>query len=143
MTHALHFLSQVDYIYTLVDGHVAEWGTYEELMSNKGTFSRFINEFVSKDEGKETKEVVPVEEDKDSDEQKNRHNAVRGAALMQAEERNTGAVGLGVYKTYSAAANGRINIPLLLLSVVLVQVATVLASYWSVLSPLYERAVRG
>ncbi|OJA16609.1 hypothetical protein AZE42_10766, partial [Rhizopogon vesiculosus] len=34
VTHALHFLPDVDYIYTLVDGRIAERGTYLELMAN-------------------------------------------------------------------------------------------------------------
>ncbi|OJA15999.1 hypothetical protein AZE42_13449, partial [Rhizopogon vesiculosus] len=34
VTHALHFLPDVDYIYTIVDGRIAERGTYPELMAN-------------------------------------------------------------------------------------------------------------
>jgi ABC-type multidrug transport system fused ATPase/permease subunit len=47
VTHALHFLPQVDYIYTLVAGRVAEHGTYANLMGADGAFSKFVTEFGS------------------------------------------------------------------------------------------------
>ena len=40
VTHALHFLSQCDYIYTLKDGRVVEHGTHKELVANAGEFAR-------------------------------------------------------------------------------------------------------
>ena len=43
VTHALHFLPQVDYIYTMVDGRVGEHGTYADLMAADGDFARFVN----------------------------------------------------------------------------------------------------
>jgi ABC-type multidrug transport system ATPase subunit len=45
VTHALHFLSQVDYIYTMVDGRIAEQGSYDQLVENEGAFARLIKEF--------------------------------------------------------------------------------------------------
>ena len=51
---------------------------------------------------------------------------------MQAEERNTGAISNAIYKTYLNAGNGVIVLPLLLLSVVLIQVSNVMSSYWYV-----------
>ena len=54
VTHALHFLPDVDYIYTLVDSRIAERGTYPELIANGGAFSKFVEEFGSKDTGEET-----------------------------------------------------------------------------------------
>ena len=56
VTHALHFLPQVDYIYTMVDGRVAEHGTYADLMAANGDFARFVNEFVSKESELEKEE---------------------------------------------------------------------------------------
>ena len=36
VTHALHFLPRVDYIYFIVDGRIAERGTFDEMMANRG-----------------------------------------------------------------------------------------------------------
>jgi ABC-type multidrug transport system ATPase subunit len=45
VTHALHFLSQCDYIYTLDNGRIAERGTFKELMQHNGEFARLTKEF--------------------------------------------------------------------------------------------------
>ncbi len=45
VTHALHFLSYCDYIYTMRDGCVAEQGTFEELIHANGEFARLDKEF--------------------------------------------------------------------------------------------------
>lgn len=45
VTHALHFLSQCDYIYTMRDGHIEEMGTFQELIAAKGEFARLDKEF--------------------------------------------------------------------------------------------------
>jgi hypothetical protein len=58
--------------------------------------------------------------------------AVAGNALMQKEERNTGAISGEVYKSYLKAGKGQIILPFLLLSFVLFQGATVMSSYWFV-----------
>ena len=42
VTHALHFLPQVDYIFTVVDGKIAERGTYSELLTREGAFAKFV-----------------------------------------------------------------------------------------------------
>lgn len=129
VTHALHFLPQVDYIYTIADGCIAERGTYPELMSNNGEFAQFLTEFGSKEEQKE--EDGAVDEIKDDLDEK-RRNATAGAGLMQAEERNTGAVDWSVYKSYSVAGRGSVMLPLLFIALVLFQGATVMSSYWYV-----------
>ncbi|TFY58828.1 hypothetical protein EVJ58_g6166 [Rhodofomes roseus] len=133
VTHALHFLPQVDYIYTLVDGRVAERGTYAELLENGGEFSRFVREFGAKEKREEEEEEAVEEasgEKKDKDE---KQVAVAGkATMMQAEERNTGSVKGAVYRQYMHAGKGEILIPLLILSVALLQGTQVMSSYWLV-----------
>ena len=141
VTHTLHFLPQVDYVYAIADGQVVEHGTYADLMSTGKEFSKFITEFGLQEEDKEEKEgefeedVIDdaVEEKKGaSDEKKERKVAKAGPALMQEEERNTGAIEWDVYKSYMNAGKGEVVVPLLLLSLVLIQAATVLSSYWLV-----------
>ena len=56
----------------------------------------------------------------------------QGATMMQQEERNTGAVSNQVYMEYIRAGKGYIIIPLLVLSVALLQGAQVMSSYWLV-----------
>lgn len=133
VTHALHFLPQVDYIITIVDGRIAERGTYSELMSNNGEFAKFLTEFGSKEnEEKEKEEADGDGVEKKDDLEEKRKNAMAGAELMQPEERSTGSVNWDVYKTYSVAGKGHIMLPLLLGSLVMIQGATVMASYWYV-----------
>ncbi|KAI0714464.1 P-loop containing nucleoside triphosphate hydrolase protein [Cerioporus squamosus] len=140
VTHALHFLPQVDYIYTMVDGRISEHGTYPDLMAANGDFAKFVNEFGSKESELE-KEEEAVEDDDDDVEGKEKSAAMevekrkkrsQGAALMQTEERNTGAVSNEVYKAYIKAGKGYIIVPMLILSVALLQVAQVMSSYWLV-----------
>jgi ABC-type multidrug transport system ATPase subunit len=135
VTHALHFLPKVDYIYFMVDGRIAERGTFEEMMANCGEFSRTFDEFVTKgQEDSEGEKAVDLE-DADVDENaKKRRAARRGAALMQAEERNIGAVNLRVYKRYFQSGNGVVLLPAMFVTIVLMQASIVLSSYWYVLS---------
>lgn len=131
VTHALHFLPQVDYIYTIVDGRVAERGTYAELLARDGAFARFAREFGAKEEQEEQEEdaVEEVAEEKAVVKKK----APGGnAPLMQVEERNTGAVSREVYKEYLKAGKGQILIPLLILALTFLQGAQVMSSYWYV-----------
>ena len=45
VTHAIHFLARVDYIYTMKDGRVVESGTYQELIRRGGEFSKLDKEY--------------------------------------------------------------------------------------------------
>jgi ABC-type Fe3+/spermidine/putrescine transport system ATPase subunit len=133
VTHALHFLPQVDYILTMVDGHIAERGTWAELMSSNGEFSKFVKEFGSKEETKDKEEVTKKDEVDGAPKTEKQKDVAAGAGIMQAEERAIGAVHRDVYIAYAKAGKGYIVLPLLLLSLALVQGATVMSSYWSVI----------
>ncbi|TCD64284.1 hypothetical protein EIP91_004292 [Steccherinum ochraceum] len=132
VTHALHFLPQVDYIYTVVDGQIAERGTYPELIAKEGAFSRFVHEFGAREEKEEKEEEAVEEAGVDEKKEKKPRKVTAGAALMQQEERNTGAVAGAIYKEYLKAGKGSIIIPLLALSLVFLQGAQVMSSlvYW-------------
>jgi len=73
----------VDYILTIVDGRVAESGTYSELMANDGEFSKFVTEFGSNDEA--TKQDGEGGETDVIDEVKTkaRQNATSNGGIMQ------------------------------------------------------------
>ena len=49
VTHALHFLSYCDYIYTLRDGRLTEQGTFQELILANGEFARLNKEYGGND----------------------------------------------------------------------------------------------
>ena len=141
VTHALHFLPQVDYIYTIADGQIMERGTYEELMANDGVFSKFLKEFGSKQEDREEDvgiaDGIEVEEGGKGEKGSGAVAALKeefekGKTIMQEEERSVGAVTWKVYKTFLAAGNGSFLGPALLLSLLLVQGAQVMSSYWLV-----------
>ncbi|KAI0783557.1 P-loop containing nucleoside triphosphate hydrolase protein [Abortiporus biennis] len=131
VTHALHFLPQVDYIYTIVDGRIAEQGTYNNLLAIDGAFSRFVKEFGAKEENEE-KEEEAVEEAAEEKQVEKKKPGKSIVPLMQAEERNMGAVPGAVYKEYLKAGRGGLIIPLLILSLVFLQGAQVMSSYWLV-----------
>ncbi|KAJ3795163.1 ABC transporter [Lentinula aff. detonsa] len=138
VTHALHFLPFVDYIYVVNEGRIVESGAYHDLMVNGNEFSRFINEFGNNDREKaeeETSEVEvvkPEEDEEDENVKEKRKKAIAGAGMMQVEERNTGAVSGAIYKTYIKSGNGFVLLPIFFLSLVFVQGATVMSSYWLV-----------
>jgi ABC-type multidrug transport system ATPase subunit len=152
VTHALHFLPQVDYIYVISDGRISEQGTYAKLMARGGEFSAFIKEFGSTEEDKvenEDEEVAIMNSGikgegskvdsaagltREKEKLEKMKKATPGATLMQTEERNTGAIQWDVYQTYIKAGYGGVIIPLLVLSLVLMQGATVLSSYWYAIS---------
>jgi ABC-type multidrug transport system ATPase subunit len=129
VTHALHFLSKVDYVYVLEEGRVREQGKYEELIASGGAFAKFMQEFGSSQDKKEegTEKVT-----KEKDDEISQENAAGGQTIMQAEERNTGAVTWNVYTSYVKAARGEIVLPLLFLSLALMQASNIVGSYWLV-----------
>ncbi|KAJ3483697.1 hypothetical protein NLI96_g6138 [Meripilus lineatus] len=144
VTHALHFLSQCDYVYTLENGHIEEEGTYQELVRSQGEFARLIKEFG----GKESQEEEDAEQaygrsrsaaaTSGIDEQKVKSaNKIRSGAgtgklegrLIRAEKRTTGSVSWRVYAAYLQAGRGLLTAPLLLAFMVLMQTSQILNSY--------------
>ncbi|KAG2043713.1 ABC protein [Suillus americanus] len=141
VTHAIHFLSQVDYIYTLNNGVITESGTYEELISRGGDFARLDLEFgghVSEenDEG-QAKEVTPKTGITIKDATLKSEHARKDATgsgklegrLIVKERRLTGSVHRGVHWTYLVAARISTTGPLLFLFVLAMQGSLILNSY--------------
>ncbi|KAK0204668.1 P-loop containing nucleoside triphosphate hydrolase protein [Desarmillaria ectypa] len=58
VTHALHFLPRVDYIFTIASGHIAERGTYSELMQKDREFSKSCKKFGNQEEKEEAIEDI-------------------------------------------------------------------------------------
>ncbi|KAG2105828.1 ABC protein [Suillus discolor] len=141
VTHAIHFLSQVDYIYTLNNGVITESGTYEDLVSCGGDFARFDLEFgghasEGKDEDQEEEVIlqtrITIEDVKLKSERARKQATGSGkleGRLMVKEKRSTGSVSWKVYWTYIVAGCGPITGPLLLLIMFAMQGSLILNSY--------------
>lgn len=143
VTHALHFLPDVDRIITLEDGHIAEMGTYDQLNTANGPFQRLVLEFggeKEKDEEEKKEDEAEAIEDSVVDSKKGKkvdRNHLSGGkagekagATMQAEERNTGSVSLQVYLSYFKFGRGAYMVPLCVGSLALMQTTNILNSYW-------------
>lgn len=144
VTHALHFLSQCDYIYTIDSGRIVEKGTYEELVIADGEFARLDRQFGgAAAQEEEEKEEEAVEGDDiqelqrtELEDAKEKSNKRTGAGtgklegrLIVSEKRTTGSVSWRVYLDYLKAGKGAITAPLLLLSMILMQSSLVLNTY--------------
>ena len=56
VTHGIHWLPMVDKIVVLSDGNIAEYGTYEELISRGGVFAQFLKSYLDQDAESEQEE---------------------------------------------------------------------------------------
>lgn len=99
VTHALHFLPSVDYIICIDHGQIKQQGTYADLVADHdGAFSQLVREFgggieIKREEEEEKEEEKALEAVEDADEGKVvAVEPKKGKALMQEEERATGAV---------------------------------------------------
>ncbi|KAI9339971.1 P-loop containing nucleoside triphosphate hydrolase protein [Obelidium mucronatum] len=113
VTHQLHFLSRADRIVVMRDGEIVEQGAYQDLVAAGGEFANLIENYGSMDEKEE--QVVESQETKDKniadekvalDKMHSDMNAKNGRNIMQVEERDTGAVNVGIWKTYVDACGG-------------------------------------
>lgn len=137
VTHALHHLHGVDRIITMEDGHIAESGTYEELKNrNDGAFARLMEEFGGQEEEKKEKEDKGIEkaecEVKSDEKQFKPAGDASTGDIMTQEQRNTGSVAGKVYKDYIKAGYGATMLPLVILTMCIMQMAVLLESYWLV-----------
>jgi ABC-type sugar transport system ATPase subunit len=104
VTHALHFLPQVDHIYHLTNGVIHEEGTYEELISNGGLFSILVRDFGSQNarrsQAHEDDTEVHLDGNKATNPAAEEGNTKVGRALMQLETRKIGSIsGAGLSST--------------------------------------------
>jgi ABC-type multidrug transport system ATPase subunit len=126
VTHAIHFLPKVDYIYTMVNGRIVERGSYNDLIQSGGEFAKFVTEFGSKEQHEKE---IPIEEAVERPAATMEYTE-KGDDIMQTEERNTGGINVAVYKAYLGAAKGGLLVPLLFTCIVLTEGITVMTSYW-------------
>ncbi|KAF9472565.1 multidrug resistance-associated ABC transporter [Pholiota conissans] len=131
VTHALHVLDKTDYVYVMDNGIIIEQGTYAELMADSVVFSRIMDEYgnleIEEEKAKEKK--LKARQAKglsdDATEEEASPKKPKDAALMQIEERNTGAVSWTTYRKYLKFAGGVIWAPAILLLLTIAQAAQV------------------
>ena len=127
----MHFLPEVDYIFTVVDGQISERGTYTELIAKEGEFAKFMKEFGSEEAAPSSTGEKATDGEEGAIKDVNK-NSASGAGIMQTEERNVGAVDSSAYRAYFRAANGVLTTPFVLLFLVLFQGSVVMSSFWFV-----------
>lgn len=128
---------------TIVDGHIVEQGTYQQLADTNGAFALLMRDFGGAKEDTDEKLAGQEEEAIESiakatvgqDQQQSQREAAydKSAAklaagtgkfegrLMQQEKRSTGSIGWKVYRAYLSSAKGWITVPLVIASSVLMQ----------------------
>ncbi|RPD65442.1 multidrug resistance-associated ABC transporter [Lentinus tigrinus ALCF2SS1-7] len=127
VTHALHVLDKTDFIYVMDEGRIVEQGTYTELMENGQMFARLMEEYGSLEKQEEELERTTIDDAPKPKAKLQDSKAVvpvpaqQTQALMQEEERVTGAVSWSVYSKYFRFAGGIMVFPLVLLWVALAQ----------------------
>ena len=63
VTHGVQWLPKVDNIVVLVNGEVAENGSYEELLSHDGDFAQFLKQHLSQEENSDAE--IAADEDEE------------------------------------------------------------------------------
>ncbi|KAJ7866783.1 ABC protein [Mycena olivaceomarginata] len=142
VTHALHFLSQCDYIYTLNNGCITEVGTYPELIARGGEFARLDREFGGAEakegegegESDEPGEKAPQVQVVSVEDAKARSKGAAGTGKIEGkliikEKRTTGGVAWSVYGYYMKAGGGWLTVPAIVLAAILMQGSAVANSY--------------
>ncbi|KAG8758519.1 hypothetical protein FRC14_008012 [Serendipita sp. 396] len=151
VTHALHFVPQCDYVYTIEDGRIAEEGTYDDLIAREGSFSKLMKEFGGENLGE--REDVPNEEavDPETRAQEVRDAASRGGGkgryqnsraignaagtgklegrLIQSEKRTVGSIGMTTYLAYMRASRGWLTVPVIIAMATLMQASQIINNY--------------
>ncbi|KIK57337.1 hypothetical protein GYMLUDRAFT_46212 [Collybiopsis luxurians FD-317 M1] len=127
VTHALHVLDKTDYIFVVEDGSIKEEGTYQDLVQNSQTFAHLME---SHGQNKSNRKTEAAQKGQELDAQE-----MVNDPLIQAEERNVGAVTWATYRRYFAFAGGLIWVPIIFGILTLMQACqvgtTLLLGFWT------------
>lgn len=117
VTHALHFLSYCDYIYTLSDGRLTEQGTFQELIAGNGEFARLDKEYGGNDSQSTDKPqaTTAVAEDAKS-KSRSAYKLAGGTGKLEGklivkEQRTTGSISLQSNSLFSMIAITKLIFP--------------------------------
>ncbi|KNE66220.1 hypothetical protein AMAG_10458 [Allomyces macrogynus ATCC 38327] len=142
VTNALHFVPLCDYAVVVKDGTVAEQGSVADLLARDGELAREMHALrgSAESDASDTESVTsaagildtldpPDDGDGKAPTMATAHSPANGA-LMQSEERSTGAVAWAVYRDYLEALGGARSVAVILASLVLVQAFRVGGDLW-------------
>jgi ATP-binding cassette subfamily C (CFTR/MRP) protein 1 len=124
----------------MLDGRIAEMGTYADLMSSGGALSKLVEEHTAEEHDQKDDEHIVVREEQELKQEKIEVEAEStpekpAVALIADEERETGAVSWSTYRRYIAACGGVWKTPLFLAAMLLAQASkvgtSILLGYWS------------
>ena len=134
VTHAIQHLPRCDRIVLMDDGRIDETGTYEELMSLRGSFFNTMYNFgMLKDQEEDADELAAEEEDSKAPAKKYTLADLSKPGFgktTESEERNTGSVDGHVWLSYIRAGKGWLVVPIVLVAGACMQASTNLSSYW-------------
>ena len=137
VTHAIQHLPRCDRIVLMDDGRIDETGTYEELMSLRGSFFNTMYNFgMLKDQEEDADELAAEEEDSKAPAKKYTLADLSKPGFgktTESEERNTGSVDGHVWLSYIRAGKGWLVVPIVLVAGACMQASTNLSSYWVIL----------
>ncbi|ORY47490.1 P-loop containing nucleoside triphosphate hydrolase protein [Rhizoclosmatium globosum] len=132
VTHQLHFVPQCDLVMTLKDGHISEFGSYKELMNNKGDFYELMNSYGGIASESED-QLAEASENKTKEKVEDSKVASKGeTALIKAEERGEGGVKTSIFVSFAIAMGGTGFLIFMLTVLVLAQGAKVTNDLWLV-----------
>ena len=120
VTHAIQHLPRCDRIVLMDDGRIDETGTYEELMSLRGSFFNTMYNFgMLKDQEEDADELAAEEEDSKAPAKKYTLADLSKPGFgktTESEERNTGSVDGHVWLSYIRAGKGWLVVPIVLVA---------------------------
>ncbi|XP_029296884.1 multidrug resistance-associated protein 5 [Cottoperca gobio] len=139
VTHQLQYLSECDKVILMKDGQIAEHGTHAQLMGRERDYASLFNSMQQENLVKENlknKQAGAEKADSAADVAKvgPKAESKKGACLMKAEEKGSGAVAWSVYGAYIKAAGGSIvfiiNVFLFLATTGCIAFSNWWLSYW-------------
>lgn len=134
VTHAIHHVSKCDLIISMDRGRIVEQGTFQELKTGNGPFSRLLRDFANENQQEAivNDQGVVVAKAPRGGIPRERMTATCSSKLMSEETANEGVLTFKTYVGWLKAANGWVMGPLLILAVTVSQAITIITSYWLV-----------
>lgn len=111
------------------NGSIVERGTYAELIAADGTFSRLSRDYGGARDEVSADAVTREKSEKVVNQVEEGLPKQKSAALMSVEERASGGVSGSVYRDYLKASGAYITLPIIAVSLVLLQGSQVLSQF--------------